>query len=86
MRSRNIYVTVFSYPEDYHRTLSLKRISEITETVEFREEFISCRSLEDILSDYDDKLDVFASFVEEIRWYRVVVRDHSRRVILCKKA
>lgn len=86
MRSRKIYVTVFSYPEDYHRTLSLKRIAEITETVEFREEFISCRSLDDILSDYHDKIDLFASFVESIRWYRVVVRDHCGRVILCKKA
>ena len=86
MRSRKIYVTVFSYPEDYNRTLSLKRIAEIIETVEFREEFVSSRSLEDILSDYSDKLDVFASFVVEIRWYRVLVRDHFRRVVLCKKA
>ena len=86
MRSRKIYVTVFSYPEDFHRTLSLKRIAEITETIEFRDEFISSRSLDDILTSYADRLDVFASFVDEIRWYRVVIRDHNRRVVLCKKA
>ena len=86
MRTRRVYVSVFSYPEDYNRTLSLKRIGEMKEKVELRDEFKSSRSLEDILLSYSDRISVFASFVDEIRWYRVVVRDSDGRVIFSKKA
>ena len=86
MSSRKVKVSVFSYPEDYNRTLSLKRISEIVEQVEILDEFFSSKSLEQLMSEYVDKVDIYASFVDELRWYRIVLRDSESRLVKLYKA
>lgn len=75
MRTRKVTVTVVSYPEDYNRSLSLRRIMEMKEFLEYRDTFITSKSSRQILQEYIDKVDVYASFVDEIRWYRIYVRD-----------
>lgn len=86
MRTRKVTVLVFSYPEDFNSTLSYKRLLEIHEVAEFSDKFLSSKSLEYILREYIDKVDVYASFVEDIRWYRIVVRDSEHRISHLYKA
>lgn len=86
MRTRKVSVYVFSYPEDFNSTLSYKRLLEIHEVAEFSDKFLSSQSLETILREYIDKVDVYASFIDEIRWYRIVVRDSERRIIYIYQA
>lgn len=75
MCSRKVTVLVVSYPEDYNRSLSLRRIMEMKENIEYRDTFISSKSSQQILQEYIVKVDFYASFVDEIRWYRIYVRD-----------
>lgn len=86
MRTRKVTVLVFSYPEDFNSTLSYKRLLEIHEVVEFSDKFLSCQSLETILREYIDKVDVYASFIDELRWYRIIVRDSDSRISKIFKA
>lgn len=86
MRTRKVTVLVFSYPEDFNSTLSYKRLLEIHEVAEFSDKFLSSQSLETILREYIDKVDVYASFIDEIRWYRIVVRDSELRISYIYKA
>ena len=86
MRTRKVTVSVFSYPEDYNRTLSYKRLLEIHEVFEFSDRFPSSKTLEDVLRVYIDKTDVYASFIDELRWYRIIVRDSERRISHLYKA
>lgn len=78
MSTRKVTVYVFSYPADYAKTLSIKRLSEITEVLEYIDIFTSADSLEELLAKYIDKVDVFDSFVDEIRSYRIVLKDKER--------
>lgn len=80
MSTRKVTVYVFSYPADYAKTLSIKRLSEITEVLEYIDIFTSADSLEELLAKYIDKVDVFDSFVDEIRSYRIVLKDKERRI------
>lgn len=86
MCTRKVTVLVFSYPEDFNSTLSYKRLLEIHEVAEFSDKFLSSHSLETILREYIDKVDVYASFIDELRWYRIVVRDSERRISYIYKA
>lgn len=80
MSSRKVTVYVFSYPADYAKTLSIKRFLEMPEVLEFIDTFISSDSLEELLAKYIDKVDVYDSFVDEIRSYRIVLKDNDRRI------
>lgn len=78
MSTRKVTVYVFSYPADYASTLSINRLSEIPEVLEYIDSFISADSLEVLLAKYIDKVDVYDSFVDEIRSYRIVLKDNER--------
>lgn len=80
MSTRKVTVYVFSYPADYAKTLSIKRLSEIPEVLDFIDSFISADSLEEIMAKYIDKVDVYDSFVDELRSYRIVLKDNERRI------
>lgn len=86
MSTRKVTVYVFSYPADYVKTLSIKRLSEITEVLEYIDIFTSADSLEELLAKYIDKVDVYDSFVDEIRSYRIVLKDNERRIFKIHKA
>lgn len=86
MSTRNVTVHVFSYPADYNKTLSLKCISGFEEVLEFKAKFLSSLSLEQLLAEYIDKVDVYASFVDEIRCYRIVLKDNESRIYKIHKA
>lgn len=86
MRSRKVTVIVVSYPEDYNRSLSLRRIMEMQEVLEYRETFVTSTPSRQILQEYIDKVDVYASFVDEIRWYRIYVRDSEFSISQIHKA
>lgn len=86
MSTRKVNVYVFSYPADYAKTLSIKRLSEIPEVLEYIDTFISADSLEELLAKYIDKVYVYASFVDEIRCYRIVLKDNERRIFKIHKA
>lgn len=80
MRTRKVTVYVFSYPADYARTLSIKRLSELVEVLEYIDIFTSADTLEELLAKYIDKVDIYDSFVDEIRSYRIVLKDNERRI------
>lgn len=80
MSTRKVTVYVFSYPADYAKTLSIKRLSEITEVLEYIDIFTSADTLEELLAKYIDKVYVYDSFVDEIRSYRIVLKDNERRI------
>lgn len=80
MCTRKVTVHVFSYPADFGKTLSIKRLLEIPEVLEYIDTFISDDTLETLLFKYIDKVDVYASFVDEIRSYRIVLKDNERRL------
>lgn len=80
MSTRKVTVYVFSYPADYAKTLSIKRLSVIPEVLEYIDTFTSADSLEELLVNYIDKVDVYDSFVDEIRSYRIVLKDDERRI------
>lgn len=86
MRTRKVTVYVFSLPCDYCKTLSIKRFLEMPEVLEFKDTFISAYTLEELLSTYIDKVDVYASFVDSIRCYRIVLKDNERRIYKIHKA
>lgn len=86
MRTRYVSVFVFSYPTDYSTTLSYKRLLQIHEVLEFKDKFLSSLSLEQLLSEYIDKVDVYASFVDDVRCYRIVLKDNERRIYKIHKA
>lgn len=86
MSTRKVTVYVFSYPADYCKTLSIKRFFEMPEVLEYIDTFISADTLEELLFKYIDKVDVYASFVDEIRCYRIVLKDNERRIYKIHKA
>lgn len=86
MCTRKVTVYVFSYPADFAKTLSIKRLSAIPEVLEYIDSFVSADSLEEILAKYIDKVDVYASFVDDIRSYRIVLKDNDRRIYKIHKA
>lgn len=86
MCTRKVIVYVFSYPADYVSSLSIKRLSEIPEVLEFIDSFTSADLLEELLAKYIDKVDVYASFIDEIRCYRIVLKDNDRRIFKIHKA
>ena len=85
MRTRKVTVIIFEYPEDMIKTLSLRRLFEIDEELIFWDEFMTDKSLDDLISRYRSKLERFASFSDEVHCYRVILRDYeSRRVFTTK--
>ena len=76
MRTRKVSVYVFSYPENVNGG----------EVLEQSEKFLTDRTLEEVLKSYVDKTEVFASFVDKIQWYRIVVRDTDGRLVKIFKA
>lgn len=85
MSTRKVTVHVFSYPADYGKTLSIKRFLEMPEVLEYIDTFISADTLEVLLARYIDKVDVYDSFVDELRCYRIVLKDNERRIFKIHK-
>lgn len=56
------------------------------EVLEYIDTFVSDYSLEELLFNYIDKVDVYASFVDEVRCYRIVINDNERRIFKIHKA
>ena len=86
MSTRKVTVHVFSYPADFAKTLSLKRFLEMPEVLEYIDTFTSADTLEALLFKYIDKVDVYASFVDDVRCYRIVLNDNERRIYKLHKA
>lgn len=85
MRTRKVSVIIFKYPEDMTKSLSLKRLFEIDEELIFLDEFITDKSLDDLILQYRRKLERYAAFSDEVHCYRVILRDYeSRRVFTAK--
>ena len=86
MRTRKVSVYVFSYPEKEKLPLYPHYFDELDEVLEQDEKFLTDESLEEVLRSYVDKTEVFASFVDNIQWYRIVVRDTEGRLVKIFKA
>ncbi len=86
MCTRKVTVYVFSYPEKVKLPLFPLFFDETCEVLELDEKFLTDKSLEVILQRYVDKTKVFASFVDKIQWYRIVVRDTEGRLVKIFKA
>lgn len=86
MRTRKVSVYVFRYPEKVKLPLYPLFFDELGEVLEHKEKFLTDKSLEEILQRYVDKTEVFASFYDEIQWYRIVVRDTEGRLVKIFKA
>lgn len=86
MRTRKVSVYVFSYPEKVKLPLYPLFFDELDEVLEQEDKFLSDKSLEEILQRYVDKTEVYASFVDKILWYRIVVRDTDGRLVKIFKA
>lgn len=86
MRTRKVSVYVFSYPEKVKLPLYPFFFDETGEVLELEDKFLTDKSLEEILQRYVDKTGVFASFVDDIQWYRIVVRDTEGRLVKIFKA
>lgn len=56
------------------------------EVLEYIDTFISADTLEELLFKYIDKVGVYASFVNELRCYRIVLKDNERRIFKLLKA
>lgn len=86
MRTRNVSVYVFSYPEKVKLPLYPHFFDELDEVLEHKDKFLSDKSLEEVLQRYVDKTEVYASFVDKVNWYRIVVRDTECRLVKIFKA
>lgn len=86
MRTRKVSVYVFSYPEKVKLPLYPNFFVYSDEVLEQEEKFLTDKSLEEVLQSYVDKTEVFASFVDNIQWYRIVVRDTEGRLVKIFKA
>lgn len=86
MRTRKVSVYVFSYPEKVKLSLYPNFFVYSDEVLEHEEKFLTDKSLEEVLRSYVDKTEVFASFVDKIQWYRIVVRDNEGRLLKIFKA
>ena len=86
MNTRKITVHVFSYPSDFCKTFSIKRLSETQERLEYTDNFLSDKTLEQLLVTYTGKVAVYASYIDEIRCYRIVLKDNERRIFKIHKA
>lgn len=86
MRTRKVNVFIFKYPEDMNRTLSLRRLFEISEELIFTDSFLSDQLLVDLLSVYCEKTEKYASLCEDNFVYRVIVRDSDNRLLKIFKA
>ena len=87
MLTRKVSVYVFSYPENVKVPSMFPFFcDELGEVLEHEEKFLTDKSLEEILQRYVDKTEVFASFDDNIKWYRIVVRDTDGRLVKIFKA
>lgn len=86
MRTRKVSVYVFSYPEKVKLPLYPNFFVYSDESLVHKENLLSDKSLEEVLQSYVDKTDVFASFVDKVQWYRIVVRDTEGRLVKIFKA
>lgn len=86
MRTRKVSVYVFSYPEKVKLPLYPQFFFCEDEVLEIQQKFLSDKSLEEVLQLYVDKTEVFASFVDKLQWYRIVVRDTEGRLVKIFKA
>lgn len=86
MRTRKVNVFIFEYPEDMIKTLSLRRLFEVSEELIFADAFLSDQLLVDLLSVYCEKAEKYASLLEGNRVYRVIVRDSDNRLLKIFKA
>lgn len=86
MRTRKVSVYVFSYPEKVKLPFYPNFFVYSDEVLEHVEKFLTDKSLEEVLRSYVDKTEVFASFVDKIQWYRIVVRDNEGRLLKIFKA
>lgn len=87
MRTRKVSVYVFSYPEKVKLPIMFALFcDELGEVLEHVEKFLTDKSLEEVMQKYVDKTEVFASFVDKIQWYRIVVRDTEGRLVKIFKA
>ena len=59
--------------------------TRIDEELIFLDEFITDKSLDDLILQYRRKLERYAAFSDEVHCYRVILRDYeSRRVFTAK--
>lgn len=86
MRTRKVSVYVFSYPEKVKLPLYPNFFVYGDEVLEHEEKFLTDKSLEEVLRSYVDKTEVFASFVDKLQWYRIIVRDNEGRLLKIFKA
>lgn len=86
MRTRKVNVFIFEYPEDMNKTLSLRRLFEVSEELIFADSFLSDKLLVDLLSVYCEKAENYASLHEDNLVYRVIVRDSDNRLFKIFKA
>lgn len=86
MLTRKVSVYVFSYPDKVKLPLYPLFFDDLGEVLEQEEKFLTDKSLEDVLQLYVDKTELFASFVDKIQWYRIVVRDTEGRLVKIFKA
>lgn len=81
MRTRKVNVFIFEYPEDMNKTLSLRRLFEVSEELIFSDSFLSDKLLIDILLEYCQKAEFYSSLCEDKHVYRVIVRDSDNRLL-----
>lgn len=87
MRTRKVSVYVFSYSEKVKLPIMFPLFcDELGEVLEQEDKFLTDKSLEEVLQSFVDKTEVFASFDDKIKWYRVVVRDTEGRLVKIFKA
>ncbi len=81
MRTRKVNVFIFEYPEDMNKTLSLRRLFEVSEELVFADSFFTDKLLVDLLSEYCEKAEDYSSLCEDKHVYRVIVRDSDNRLL-----
>lgn len=86
MRTRKVSAYVFSYPVNAKIPMLALFLDELGEVLEFEDKFLSDKPLDELLKIYEDKASVFASFDDNIKWYRVIVRDTDGRLVKIFKA
>ena len=69
-----------------NKTLSLRRLFEVSEEIIHAESFLSDKLLVDLLYEYCGKAENYASLSDGLHVFRVIVRDSENRLIKIFKA
>ena len=79
--TRIVSVYIYQYPEDANRTLSLRRLMELSEDLIWSDHFLSSDDLRDLMTIYRRKVNDYAALIGEPHVYRIVIRDLDSRLI-----